>query len=118
MIQHLVDTCTILRETTGSADPYGNVAPPHGSMQGGVPCLLVERTEQAADSLTGQVSIRTWFRLYVGADVDIEPGDRVTSVTRADGAAADGTFEVVAAIARRSAGGLIAFRSCELERVI
>lgn len=113
---HLTDTCTIQHVTTAN-DPYGNTVESVASSDTAVACLLVEKSEQYEDTLSGQVSIRTNYKLYLRADQSIGVGDRVTSVVRSDGATATGTYEVLAVIPRRSVGALITFQSCELRKV-
>ncbi len=90
---HLIHTCDTSRASK-TDDRYRNKSiaySPHLTAQR---CRLIEKSERVINSITAELLIRTAYTLLVPLNVDIQPTDRITSLTLEDGRVLEQVFEV------------------------
>ena len=101
----LTATCTILRVTEQTTDPYNQ---PNRTtwtrIAADVPCRLVERTAKLIISQTAESARVETYTLLLDVEVDLREGDRVSEITT--GTATDSrTFTVETVLWRQRRQG-------------
>lgn len=103
---HLKHRCDVFRAELVT-DEYENKRRDFGSTAhlSDVRCLYVVKSKSVFDTESGELQTVKEIKMIVGADEDVEEGDRVTDIVL-ESETLSGDFDVVAAIQHRRARSL------------